>query len=459
MPGMLQTIATAFEELPRQATTLQDITHLQGRLGGPKPSPSFVGVASGAAQTMLPSPLTFAHGTVYVHNRRTDESRPVVQPLARTGVPTVDATFHKRSEMLMQEMASEFSKFSLAGLAWAEQQARDEATLDAERAAEDAAIAKKRFEEDAAIAARRAQQDGERSQHDGVAGTSFRASRDEEVSALSTRWRTKFAELAASLEEALLAHEQQLALDEQRRKEEEARMQEKATREAQYAAERAKGHAELAEDARRLAELAALRLATTPSLRSLALVSCEHVAPAIGYACPVAGTPLRLHDRSWWKCLHLLEAEGLTPPLKATEYASGLFHALDDDADDAVVCADAGYLLALLTTGSTRDRIDAACDAPGAPGGGLTVTSAAAARQLQLCARARKMCAPKLTALLRNVSTADTTAMVPVPAADSLERSVATLFAGTASIPADRFRQWAATTPTVATLFAPLSRY
>ena len=236
-------------------------------------------------------------------------------------------------------------------------------------------------------------------------------------------------------------------------------MREVAAREAFLAAERAKGHTELAEDARRLAELAKLRLATTPSARALALVSCEHVAPALGYACPVAGTPLRTHDRSWWKCLHLLEAEGLTPPLKGTDHATSLFRALDDDNDDAVPCADAGFLLALLTTGSTRERVDAACDAPGAPGGGLTVSASAASKQIQLCARARKMCAPKLTALLLNVPTSDAAAMVPVAPTDALERSVATLFAGAPSVTADKFRQWATTTPTVAMLFAPLSRY
>ena len=129
----------------------------------------------------------------------------------------------------------------------------------------------------------------DRSQHDGVAGTAFRSSREEEQSALLARWRSKFAELAAALEEAVAAHEQQLALEEQRRKEEEARTREVAAREAAEAAERASRHTELAEDARRLAELAKLRVATIASVRSLALVSAEHIAPALGYACPVAG--------------------------------------------------------------------------------------------------------------------------------------------------------------------------
>ena len=88
-----------------------------------------------------------------------------------------------------------------------------------------------------------------------------------------------------------------------------------------------------------------------------------------------------------------------------------------------------------------------------------TVSASAASKQIQLCARARKMCAPKLTALLLNVPTSDAAAMVPVAPTEALERSVATLFAGAPSVTADKFRQWATTTPTVAMLFAPLSRY
>lgn len=450
---LLQSIATAFEELPRPATTLQDVGLIQGRLGLPiKLSPS------APSSTPLPA-LRVQPGSVYVHNRRTDDVLPAFQPLPRSGLPAIDATFHRRSEMLMQEMAREFSDFSLKGLAWAEQQAREEANIASERAAEDAALAKRRFEEDAAIAARRARQDSERSQHEGSAGIAFRSGREEEHSALEARWRSKHAELTAALDEAVAAHEQQLALDEQRKKEDEARATEAAAREAAAEAERASRQTELAEDARRLAELATLRHATSPSVRSLALVSAEHLAPALGYACPVAGTPLSQHDRSWWKCLHLLEAEGLTPPLKATEHAATLFAALDEDADDLVPCADAGYLLALLTSGSMRDRVDAACDAPGAPGAGLTVTPLAAARQLQLCSRVRKLCAPKLAALLLDAPAADATTMPTVPAPEALERSVATFYAGAASIPSDKFRAWASSTPTVATLFAPLSRH
>jgi hypothetical protein len=335
---------------------------------------------------------------------------------------------------------------------------REDATLQAERAAEDAALAKRRYEEDAVIAARRAQQDSDRTQHHGLSTGSWCTSREGEEAALLTKWKAKFNELAASLEESVATHEQQKALEEQRLKEEAARTQEQAAREAALAAERASRQTELAEDARRLAEMATLRLASTPSVRSLMLVAAEHLAPALGYACPIAGTPLRGSDRSWWKALHLLEAEGLTPPLKATDAAAALFAALDDDADDAVPCADAGFLLALLTSGTIRDRVDAACDAPGAPANGTTVTQPTAVRQLQLCARARKHCAPKVTALLLNAPAADATTMVPVPTPEALERSVANLFAGAASMPCEKFRNWAAATPTVATLFAPLTR-
>ena len=460
MPGLLQNIATAFEDLgPRQgATTAIDVSDIQKRLGLPALIPAVIPGPSTAAATPA-APLTVQAGTYYVHNRRTDDQLPTMPTLMRTGYQSVDTTFQRKSEMLVQELQREFSEFSLAGLAWSEQAAREDGKLAAERAEEDALLAKKRFEEDAQIAAKRQQQDAERSQHDGVAGNVYRSTREQEQTALLARWKNKFAELAASLEEATAAHEQQAALEEQRKQEEIARAQAHAAREAAEAAERASRHTELAEDARRLAELAALRVATAPSVRSLALVSASHVPPALGYACPIAGTPLRLGDRSWWKTLYLLEAEGLTPPLKATEQAANLFAALDDDSDGAVACPDAGYLLGLLTSGSLRDRVDATCDAPGAPATGVTVTPLAAVRQLQLCAKARKLCAPKLAALLLNAPAADATTMPPVPPPEALERSVATLFAGAASIPADKFRSWAASTPTVATLFAPLSRY
>jgi len=63
------------------------------------------------------------------------------------------------------------------------------------------------------------------------------------------RWKSKFGELHAALEESVAAHEAQKALDAQRQKEEEARMSEKAARDAALEAERATRQTELAEDA------------------------------------------------------------------------------------------------------------------------------------------------------------------------------------------------------------------
>ena len=64
--------------------------------------------------------------------------------------------------------------------------------------------------------------------------------------------------------------------------------------------------------------------------------------------------------------------------LKQTDLATKLFEAFDGDADGDVSTADAGYLLGLLTAGTLRDRVDAACDAPGAPGAGSHLTRSAA---------------------------------------------------------------------------------
>lgn len=345
------------------------------------------------------------------------------------------------------------------------------------------------------------------------------------------RWKSKFGELHAALEESVAAHEAQKALDAQRQKEEEARMSEKAARDAALEAERATRQTELAEDARRLAELAKLRLAVSPSVRSLALVSAEHIAPALRYAVGVAGVPLRLSDRSWWKLLHLLEGEGLTPPLKATDVGASLFGAFDADADGDVHAAEAGcastaarpqprfhlpdpcpppprlhsYLLALLTAGSLRERVDASLDAPGAPGAGTHLTRSAALQQLQMCAKARKLSAPKTTALLLALPAADMTMMLPVnfpspshsppctahprtacdasrslrplrsqqrldslgptvpshsqvPTTEAIDRAIADLFGGGTQLATESFRSWAASSPTVSSLFVPLYR-
>ena len=208
-------------------------------------------------------------------------------------------------------------------------------------------------------------------------------------------------------------------------------MREEAAREAAAEATRASKQTELAEDARRLAELAKLRLASEPSVRSLALIGAEHLAPALAFACPSGQTPLRLTDRTWWKCLHLLEAEGLTPPLKASAIATTLFQAIDNDADGAISCADAGYLLSLCTSGSLRDRVDAACDAPGAHGNGAgSISSSAALAQLHANAKARKACGPKIVGLLIDQTAADAETRLVVTPADAIDRSVATLFSG-----------------------------
>ena len=95
--------------------------------------------------------------------------------------------------------------------------------------------------------------------------------------------------------------------------------QEAAAREAAARAESAAKEAESLVNARREAELAKLRLAAQPSIRSLALVGPEHLPAAVAFACGAAaaaggggkenGAVLRLDDRSWWRMLHFLEAE------------------------------------------------------------------------------------------------------------------------------------------------------
>ena len=50
-----------------------------------------------------------------------------------------------------------------------------------------------------------------------------------------------------------------------------------------------------------------------------------------------SSSALREEDRSWWRSLHFLEAEGLTPPVKGTELGAALFEAMDDDRDGATL--------------------------------------------------------------------------------------------------------------------------
>ena len=77
MPGLLQNIATAFEDLgPRQgATTAIDVSDIQKRLGLPALIPAVITGPSTAAATPA-APLTVQAGTYYVHNRRTDDQLP-----------------------------------------------------------------------------------------------------------------------------------------------------------------------------------------------------------------------------------------------------------------------------------------------------------------------------------------------------------------------------------------------
>ena len=136
--------------------------------------------------------------------------------------------------------------------------------------------------------------------------------------------------------------------------------------------------------------------------------------------------------------------------LKQTDLATKLFEAVNGDADADVSTADAGFLLGLLTAGTLRDRVDAACDAPGAPGAGSHLSRSAALMQLQLCARVRKLAAPKTAALLQHANT------MQVPTPEAIDRAVADHFGGGTQQPAENFRHWASSSSVVAPLFLPL---
>lgn len=153
--------------------------------------------------------------------------------------------------------------------------------------------------------------------------------------------------------------------------------------------------------------------------------------------------------------LHILEADGLTPPLKGTELASSLFACLDADGDGAVDATDAGYILGLLATGATRDRVDAACDAPGAPAGTSTVSRSQAVQQLQLCSRVRRQCGPGVVGLLLGTPPSEVGPMA-FPSNEDLDFALSSIFGGASSVPAERFRAWAASTPGAGGLFTPL---
>jgi len=115
-------------------------------------------------------------------------------------------------------------------------------------------------------------------------------------------------------------------------------------------------------------------------------------------------------------------------------------------------------MLSLLASGSPRDRIDAACDSPGAHASGAALTRATCLMQLQHCARVRKLCAPHVTALLLHLPAADATMMLPVPTHEALEKVVDSLFGASTQLTGDSFRSWAASHPTTAPLFVPLYR-
>ena len=314
MEGMLRKIADVFQEDPGPDSTLADLQLLQQRFA-PKPGVVLSAPAFGAALPVAsPQP-----GTVYVHARRPHEPMPAVGQLPRTGAGPLDAEFSKKLEVLVHEMRTAYSQYSLAGLEWLEARAKADAVVADARAAEDAEIAKKRFEEDSALAAARKLQDDERGATAQREEAQWCASREAEEEALGQQWKARQQELNAALEERVAAVQSDAAMAEVARKEAEAMAQEAAAREAAARAESAAKEAESLVNARREAELAKLRLAAQPSIRSLALVGPEHLPAAVAFACGAAaaaggggkenGAVLRLDDRSWWRMLHFLEAE------------------------------------------------------------------------------------------------------------------------------------------------------
>ena len=78
--------------------------------------------------------------------------------------------------------------------------------------------------------------------------------------------------------------------------------------------------------------------------------------------------------------------------------------------------------------------------------------------QLQLCARVRKLSAPKTTALLLGVPATSVSTTQPLPAPDAIDRAVADHYGGGTQLAAEHFRHWAASSPVIAPLFMPLYR-
>ena len=444
-------LAAVFNDDVPTESTLADVSLLESSLQCASRQPRGTNVRLPPRPGGMAAPL----GGVFVHSRRHQETIPSFGAPPRCGVPTIDAEFDRRGEHLLREMRQAYSDFSLNGLAWAEERVQAEAQIRAERAAEDAEIARQRFQEDAARAAVREQQDAERAEEATLAEARWCSERDMAEGSLAMEWKTKWTELTAALEERVAAQQAQQALEEQRAREEEARVRQEAATAAAAAAAAATQGAEALEAARHEAELSRLRSSCVPSIASLSLVPAALVPGALGYCDAAPG--LRKDDRSWWRCLHFLEAEGLTPPLKGTEVGNALFDALDVDADGLLPLAEAGYALAILGGGSARQRVDAACGSAGAPAGGAQVSHAHAQAQLELCAKVRLHCGPIVRAHHLKASGGAVTSQpepLYVPSAAELKAQLAQLFASEASLPSERFRAWAATS--CPALFAPL---
>ena len=447
-------LAAVFNDDMPTESTLADVSLLESSLQFASRQPR-----SSTNGRLPPRPGGMAGplGGVFVHSRRHQETIPSFGAPPRCGVATIDAEFDRRGEHLLREMRQAYSDFSLSGLAWAEERVQTAAAIRAERAVEDAEIARLRFQEDAERGAVREQQDTERAEEGTLAEGRWCSERDMAEGALAMEWKTKWTELTAALEERVAAQQAQLALDEQRAREEEARVRQEAAAAAAAAAAEATQGAEALEAARHEAELSRLRSSCVPSIASLSLVPAALVPASLGYCGGTAASGLRKDDRSWWKCLHFLEAEGLTPPLKGTEVGNALFDALDVDADGLLPLAEAGYALAILGGGSARQRVDAACSSAGAPAGGAQVSQAQAAAQLELCAKVRLHCGPIVRAHhLKAAGGVITSQPEPpyVPNTAELKAQLAQLFASDASLPPERFRGWAATS--CPALFAPL---
>ena len=161
----------------------------------------------------------------------------------------------------------------------------------------------------------------------------------------------------------------------------------------------------------------------------------------------------RARGSSWWKLLHFLEADGLTPPLKGTDLAEALFIALDTDGDGALTPAEAVYALSLLASGTPMERVDATCNASGAPAAGAIISRSQAMQQLQLCVALRSACTSKLAGLL----SPSVGAARGVPDLESIEPALNQLYGAGDAVAAEAFRRWLVTEVVTAPLFASLA--